>query len=81
MTEKEFVVEITPTDRIRRHHRFEGGTVTRFKDPDKTRLNVLDFGEAYTFAIYDLKTNWRRYRERYEQEVEEWPRISRDIGI
>lgn len=102
MAEKEIVVEITPTDRIRRRHMTEKGKVIRFaaqyevlidqrwvavvrydaahgfahrdimhprQSPDKTSLHLQDFGEAYTFAVYDLKANWRRYRERYEQEV------------
>lgn len=39
--------------------------------PDKTRLHLQDFGEAYTFAVHDLEMNWRHYRERYEQEVKQ----------
>ncbi len=102
MTEKKIVVEITPTDRIRRRHVTERGKIVWFaaqyealidqgwvaivrydtahgfahrdvmhpgERSDKMRLHLQDFSEAYTFAIYDLKMNWRRYRERYEQEV------------
>lgn len=102
MAEKEIIVEITPTDRVRRRHVTERGKVIRFvaqyealidqewvaivrydtahgfahrdvmhpgRRPEKTQLHLRDFGEAYTFAVYDLKANWRRYRERYEQEA------------
>jgi len=102
VAEKEIIVEITPTDRIRRRHVTERGKVIRFvaqyealidqewvaivrhdtahgfahrdvmhpgRRPEKTQLHLRDFGEAYAFAVHDLKANWRRYRERYAQEV------------
>ena len=38
---------------------------------DKTPVYVGDLGETFTFAITDMKANWKVYRSRYLGEV--WP--------
>ncbi len=36
---------------------------------EKQPLPVDDFNRAFTFAVKDIKTQWRYYRERYEREI------------
>ncbi len=37
----------------------------------KQPLHFETFNLAFTFASLDLKANWRTYRDRYEQEMED----------
>lgn len=34
---------------------------------EKTALATLDYNEAFTFAQFDLRSNWKKYRDRYER--------------
>ncbi|RIK24381.1 MAG: hypothetical protein DCC52_12540 [Chloroflexi bacterium] len=38
---------------------------------EKQEIQVKDFNAGLTFALQDLATNWKKYRERYEQWLKE----------
>lgn len=38
---------------------------------EKTEMPTQDYNEALTFAIKDLTDNWKKYRRRYEQWLEQ----------
>lgn len=37
------------------------------RPPEKKEIQVEDFNAGLTFALQDLATNWKKYRERYEE--------------